>query len=557
MKKFATVILVLTLIFSVALIPVHADDYWEVLLGDLNYDGFVKPTDARICLRYALALDIPSSNDLIVGDVTNDGQLKHTDARYILRYALGLDNMFPIGTLTCYLDIPADNPNYPENPDDTVKNDLLNAAPDDNLEKLDAKGVYEHARKYTVEVYADCGYSYSTGSGFFISKDGLLITNYHVIEGAQNITVFDYNNNVFPCNRILGYSAGLDIAILKAETEVETEFAPLSFDYATADTIYTLGSSKGLTDTFSDGLISNTARILEDVNPTLKFIQITAPISMGNSGGPLIDSYGRVIGINSMTYNEAQNINFAIPLKYVAYLDISNPITVEEFAEENSGSIDIDIPDLETNAEFNQSETDLYMMPGSRALIICAIYTSDEDFTLMAKVRDPDASVLIQWSQWLGEYIILFVTAYDYGETYIDFYFEEYPDDVFGSVYVNVSAMGSETYIGEINIPDFGALFGVIPYEIYASDDFSAIDIWYTADFVDTRGYDLDYVINTYFDMLYSYNFSYVQTLYPDSETTLYEFFCAETGVRLWLCYLEYEEGYTDFGVLYRYEGVG
>ena len=465
--------------------------------------------------------------------------------------------MFPIGTLTCYLDIPADNPNYPENPDDTVKNDLLNAAPDDNLEKLDAKGVYEHARKYTVEVYADCGYSYSTGSGFFISKDGLLITNYHVIEGAQNITVFDYNNNVFPCNRILGYSAGLDIAILKAETEVETEFAPLSFDYATADTIYTLGSSKGLTDTFSDGLISNTARILEDVHPTLEFIQITAPISMGNSGGPLIDSYGRVIGINSMTYNEAQNINFAIPLKYVAYLDISNPITVEEFAEENSGSIDIDIPDLETNAEFYQSETDLYMMPGSTALIICAIYTSDEDFTLMAKVRDPDASVLIQWSQWLGEYIILFVTAYDYGETYIDFYFEEYPDDVFGSVYVNVSAMGSETYIGEINIPDFGALFGVIPYEIYASDDFSAIDIWYTADFVDTRGYDLDYVINTYFDMLYSYNFSYVQTLYPDSETTLYEFFCAETGVRLWLCYLEYEEGYTDFGVLYRYEGVG
>jgi len=109
---------------------------------------------------------------------------------------------------------------------------------------------------------------------------------------------------------VLGYDAKRDIAVLATKC---TNSVPLEFGkdaVYTGQKIYTIGSSLGLTSTFSDGMVSCAKRLLNDKT----YIQISAPISPGNSGGPLLDAKGRVIGINSASMLEGQNLNFAIPI---------------------------------------------------------------------------------------------------------------------------------------------------------------------------------------------------------------------------------------------------
>ena len=151
----------------------------------------------------------------------------------------------------------------------------------------------------------------SQGTGFFISKDSL-ITNYHVIEGASSV---EYKligeDNFYRGSEIISASQKHDIAIIK--TKQKHDF----FKYDSSNTevigskIYTIGNPRGLEGTISEGIIS--AKREEDYD----LIQITAPISPGNSGGPLINEKGSVIGVSTFTITNSQNLNFAVPIKYI------------------------------------------------------------------------------------------------------------------------------------------------------------------------------------------------------------------------------------------------
>jgi len=98
-------------------------------------------------------------------------------------------------------------------------------------------------------------------------------------------------------------------------------------DHTVGSVVYALGNSKGMTSTFSDGMITYSNREVDGV----RHIQHDAPISGGNSGGPLINIYGEVIGINTWTLLDSQNLNFAIHVSELEKLDYSTPMTVEEF----------------------------------------------------------------------------------------------------------------------------------------------------------------------------------------------------------------------------------
>lgn len=201
---------------------------------------------------------------------------------------------------------------------------------DDNrpkTKKLTAEEVYAKCSNATVQVNTNLG----LGSGFFISS-GRIVTNYHVIEGASSIKVQLLDGSTYNVEYILGYSKELDIAILSIP--IETEYLPMNnYSLRAGETIYAIGSPLGLTDTFTNGIISNVSRYVSNVD----YIQVNAAITYGNSGGPLINTYGEVIGINSMTI-AGKDLNFAINIYQLYQVDTSDPITVSDYYDMISGS---------------------------------------------------------------------------------------------------------------------------------------------------------------------------------------------------------------------------
>ncbi len=199
-------------------------------------------------------------------------------------------------------------------------------------EELTAQEIYKRCSKAMVEIVATNGAKEeSLGSGFFIDENTIL-TNYHVIKGAKDISVVDYKGKEFEVLNLYDYDESLDLA--KLELDANHDYIEVSYEnYDIGDRIYTIGSPYGLTGTFSTGIIAMTLRKLDT---DIYYTQITASLSRGSSGGPLIDCYGKVIGVNSFTKADGQNLNFAVPSSYFLDLDGFSGISIQTFYEQNS-----------------------------------------------------------------------------------------------------------------------------------------------------------------------------------------------------------------------------
>lgn len=190
----------------------------------------------------------------------------------------------------------------------------------------ETSSIAEKCSPSVVQITTDIG----LGTGFFIEK-GVIATNYHVIKGASSITVDLKNGKEYKVDTILGYDEGLDLALLSLPG-VGTPLAISKFAPKTGDTAYAIGSPLGLDNTFSKGIISNASRISDDV----EYIQTDAALSSGNSGGPLLNVYGEVIGINTMQYSEGQNLNFALNITQIYSIDTLNPTPVSSGSSEST-----------------------------------------------------------------------------------------------------------------------------------------------------------------------------------------------------------------------------
>ncbi len=200
---------------------------------------------------------------------------------------------------------------------------------------LSAVEVFVKCAPSVVEITAKNAVSKKTGTGFFYDSEGTVITNYHVIEGCTDIQISLYNGQIYWVDSVLGYDAVRDIAILDTRCEVSEPLAFGTQDAYTGQTVYTLGSSLGLTGTFSDGMVSCAKR---NLNNKL-YIQTTAPISPGNSGGPLLDTKGKVIGINTACLVDGQNLNFAVPIGDVSKISTDTPSDLDDMFTRTSGDI--------------------------------------------------------------------------------------------------------------------------------------------------------------------------------------------------------------------------
>src|SRR6266849_5581157 len=155
------------------------------------------------------------------------------------------------------------------------------------------------------------------GSGFVIDRDGHVLTNAHVVDGAASLSVTLDNGDKLPA-RTVGLDPVLDLALIRVEAKTNLTIARFG-DSATlrvGEEVVAIGNPIGLDQTMTRGIVSGLNRLLPGVSDQ-PMIQTDAPINPGNSGGPLVDRCGAVVGINTFISEEAQSIGFAVPVNAV------------------------------------------------------------------------------------------------------------------------------------------------------------------------------------------------------------------------------------------------
>ena len=178
---------------------------------------------------------------------------------------------------------------------------------------LNAEQIYAKCAPavFYIELYNKSGQAIGSGSGVFLNADGLAITNHHVVEDAYSAKIKTYDGKVYNVSGYYDAKETIDLALIQIDG---SGFSCMELGSTNAiaggQSIFTIGSPKGFANTISSGIVSN---------PNVEFfgidsIQISAPISHGSSGGALINDKGQLIGITFAGLDEAQNVNFAIPI---------------------------------------------------------------------------------------------------------------------------------------------------------------------------------------------------------------------------------------------------
>jgi V8-like Glu-specific endopeptidase len=150
------------------------------------------------------------------------------------------------------------------------------------------------------------------GTGFLISKDGRIVTNYHVIENGSSAIVKLPDGAFFVVDGVLAFDKPRDVAVIKAHGE---NFRTLTLGNSdrlqVGEEVVAIGNPLSLESTVSNGIVSGIRTAQEEGG---KFLQVTTPISPGSSGGPLFNMAGEVVGITTLYLKGGENLNFAIPI---------------------------------------------------------------------------------------------------------------------------------------------------------------------------------------------------------------------------------------------------
>jgi Trypsin-like serine proteases, typically periplasmic, contain C-terminal PDZ domain len=169
-----------------------------------------------------------------------------------------------------------------------------------------------------VLTYDEQGKALSQGSGFFINTPGEIITNFHVLEKASRAEIKTSAGKVYPVKEVLAEDKINDLIRVSVDMPKQ-KATPLSLSTSippVGEKIAVVGNPLGLEQTVSDGIVS----AVRDISGFGKIVQITAPLSPGSSGSPVVNMKGEVIGIATLQITEGQNLNFAIPGEQIAKL---------------------------------------------------------------------------------------------------------------------------------------------------------------------------------------------------------------------------------------------
>ncbi|MFT5179864.1 MAG: S1-C subfamily serine protease [Candidatus Paceibacteria bacterium] len=211
------------------------------------------------------------------------------------------------------------SPNFQEllnNPTNLGNYDLIKS---NSNESLSGNQIYSQNIDGIVYIEAEVDGEIYYGSGSIMTPDGLILTNYHVIEGADKVLTVTSNENIYEVVEVVAYDIDLDIVFLRINAD---NLHPVTIggseNLKVGSPTFIIGHPEGFLNTISSGIISGFRDYSsQDIGMQ---IQITNPISDGNSGGALLNEYGELIGVPawSLEYEDnlyqIQNINFAIPI---------------------------------------------------------------------------------------------------------------------------------------------------------------------------------------------------------------------------------------------------
>src|ERR1041385_2173152 len=176
-----------------------------------------------------------------------------------------------------------------------------------------------------IETFDSRGEKLSRGSGFFVESDRI-VTNRHVIEGAYRAEVHSSTGAVYPVKGVLAVDAEGDIALLKIDV---TQIRPLPLDKTSpqeGESVVVIGNPLGLEGSVTNGIVS----AVRDIPTFGRIIQITAPISSGSSGSPVVNMQGQVIGIATLQITGGQSVNFAIPSERISQLQVATIMSLAD-----------------------------------------------------------------------------------------------------------------------------------------------------------------------------------------------------------------------------------
>jgi tetratricopeptide (TPR) repeat protein len=178
-----------------------------------------------------------------------------------------------------------------------------------------------------IETFDSHGEKLSRGSGFFIETDRI-VTNRHVLEGAFRAEVHASSGAMFPVKGVLAVDAEGDIAVLKIDTP-SPAVRPLPLDKTSpqeGESVVVIGNPLGLEGSVTNGIVS----AVRDIPTFGRIIQITAAISAGSSGSPVVNMQGQVIGIATLQITGGQSVNFAIPSERISQLQIASIMSLAD-----------------------------------------------------------------------------------------------------------------------------------------------------------------------------------------------------------------------------------
>lgn len=301
----------------------------------------------------------------------------------------------------------------------------------ENKTKLSAERIYANCATsvFYIEVQNEGGTAVSTGSGFFIDESGIAVTNWHVINGAKKAIIkLPGGGAEYAVTGVYAYDPTSDYAIIQVDGSGfrALEINPM-LPRGAAD-VYAIGSPKGLQNTISAGIVSNPRRVLQ-MNRLISssFIQTTAAISNGSSGGVLLNAYGEVIGITSNSYTDGQNLNFARPIACIANAKTD---TLTPLAEVNWNYILYLTENTEYTVKVGEVltvEIDCFMYTADNTTPTFTVESSDpsvvkssfgfEDYFIRMVGRTPGTAQITLSDDRTGETFVMQVTVVENEET--------------------------------------------------------------------------------------------------------------------------------------------
>jgi len=181
---------------------------------------------------------------------------------------------------------------------------------DISVEKLDFSAIIDDVLPAVVSVITETG----QGSGVFVKPNGYLVTNYHVVSGKSDLSVYTYTKETYPVS-LIGFNRLTDIAVLSIGHDYEyyLDFGD-SDELKVGEKVIALGNPGGLDFTVTEGIISATNRIAQN---NIGYIQTDVPLNPGNSGGPLVNIHSEIVGITNFKIGGYESLGFAIPSNLV------------------------------------------------------------------------------------------------------------------------------------------------------------------------------------------------------------------------------------------------